>query len=457
LYGGFVWARGALNSQKRRFPAWAVVAGDTNGRWSQLMKTVGSANSKAGPFDALFCVGTFFGPGSAEALAPYLRGEATVPVPTYFITGAEDGEPPVALPEDGAVLCPNLTYLGRQGVKEVAGLDVAFLSGVHDAARLAEPRPREGYDAAYRQTDVDWLKSKTTAATDLLLTAEWAEGFHEMLAANPLPEGAPPPSAALGHVMETAAPRYHLAGRAGVYLQMKGYRNALPQGVTLFYGLGANGNAAKAKSLLALQVKLRQKLVTGEQRAEQAELHAKATDNPYTSRGAAAERAKVAAAEEASPAFIPAKEFTGRRDGYAFKVEGKGPGWWGKADTENRKLGYWKQVGGGPMGYGGLPPAADMLAADPNDGAGPLAGGAKRRAVGPAMGTASGKLFVSGISWKTSDAELSEAFERFGAMSECRVAVDRDGRRQGYAFVTYKVCRRPLSLSPPACPLWLVC
>eukprot|EP01044_Picomonas_judraskeda_P027159 COSAG03_NODE_8522_length_795_cov_1.466954_1_plen_53_part_10 len=53
-------------------------------------------------------------------------------MPTFFILGAEpEGELPVALPEEGCELCPNLTYLGRRGCREVescGGLTVAFLS-----------------------------------------------------------------------------------------------------------------------------------------------------------------------------------------------------------------------------------------------------------------------------------------------------------------------------------------
>ena len=122
-----------------------LIAGDTCGQFAKLMKAVGSANAKAGPFDACFCVGGFFGADARRELIPYLTGQAKVPVPTYFILGAEpEGELPVALPEEGCELCPNLTYLGRRGCREVegcGGLTVAFLSGVHSAAEFSKPRP----------------------------------------------------------------------------------------------------------------------------------------------------------------------------------------------------------------------------------------------------------------------------------------------------------------------------
>ncbi|MFW7377294.1 MAG: RNA recognition motif domain-containing protein [Oligoflexus sp.] len=48
------------------------------------------------------------------------------------------------------------------------------------------------------------------------------------------------------------------------------------------------------------------------------------------------------------------------------------------------------------------------------------------------------KLFVGGLSWGTDEGRLSEAFEKFGAISEVRVITDREtGRSRGFGFVTF--------------------
>jgi cold-inducible RNA-binding protein len=53
-------------------------------------------------------------------------------------------------------------------------------------------------------------------------------------------------------------------------------------------------------------------------------------------------------------------------------------------------------------------------------------------------GAMSKKLFVGGLSWGTTDLELREAFERFGAVAEAKVILDRDtGRSRGFGFVTF--------------------
>ena len=49
------------------------------------------------------------------------------------------------------------------------------------------------------------------------------------------------------------------------------------------------------------------------------------------------------------------------------------------------------------------------------------------------------KLFVGSLSWNTTDDGLRQAFERFGAVTEAKVILDRDtGRSRGFGFVTFE-------------------
>jgi cold-inducible RNA-binding protein len=46
------------------------------------------------------------------------------------------------------------------------------------------------------------------------------------------------------------------------------------------------------------------------------------------------------------------------------------------------------------------------------------------------------KLFVAGLPYDLDDAELEEIFEKFGTVSSCRVAMDREtGKSKGFGFV----------------------
>ena len=111
-----------------------LVSGDVNGKFDQLFERVAAVNAKAGPFACLFCVGDFFnttskhGADGAKALR-YVQGLETIPIPTYFIV-SKDSE--FALPEEGGEVCHNLHFLGKGGMCNIEGLNVAFVSGCHD-------------------------------------------------------------------------------------------------------------------------------------------------------------------------------------------------------------------------------------------------------------------------------------------------------------------------------------
>ena len=48
------------------------------------------------------------------------------------------------------------------------------------------------------------------------------------------------------------------------------------------------------------------------------------------------------------------------------------------------------------------------------------------------------KLFVGGLSWGTTDADLREAFASVGEITEAKVITERDtGRSRGFGFVTF--------------------
>jgi lariat debranching enzyme len=125
-------------------------------------------------------------------LLPYLTGEKKAPLPTYFIGGWGLGAQQAleALP---AARDSNIHYLGRAGVREVAGLNVAFLDGTYSAAAYhsADPEDEGGPGVRYyRKGDVALLNHALNHAVgdmDILLTNEWPAGI-----ADGLPDGAKP-------------------------------------------------------------------------------------------------------------------------------------------------------------------------------------------------------------------------------------------------------------------------
>ena len=263
-----------------------LIAGDVNGKLGALYKRVASVNaSAAGPFDALFCVGPFFSPvgGSLhgttqetaagvngdvgvadghEEIRAYVEGRATAPIPTYFVEGLPTGREFCRDP-DGAV-APNITFLGKPGVHLLHGLKVAVLPGRYNAIAYRDASKVAASAAAaegeYRNEDVQAVKAAHfadgCATIDLLLTAEWPTGVCAFArdAAASAPAVAAAAEAGSPVVAELARdlqPRYHAAGRGGVFFAREPYRNPKHH-VTRFVGLGATGNKEKQKWLHAL-------------------------------------------------------------------------------------------------------------------------------------------------------------------------------------------------------------
>jgi len=52
---------------------------------AHLTPTGWQVNKAAGPFQALFCVGSFCGPDGPGELAEYVSGQACAPVATYLL------------------------------------------------------------------------------------------------------------------------------------------------------------------------------------------------------------------------------------------------------------------------------------------------------------------------------------------------------------------------------------
>ena len=137
----------------------SLVCGDVCGAFASLMAKVAKVHASHGPFSLLLCTGQFFSsaPHDNLELQPYLSGLKPLPVPTHFIAGAEEHSALIDHLPDGGELCPGLHYLGRAGVKKVAGLTVAYLSGVWDAERyfdVNEEQRRATYEPHYIEDDV---------------------------------------------------------------------------------------------------------------------------------------------------------------------------------------------------------------------------------------------------------------------------------------------------------------
>ena len=90
-----------------------LVSGDVEGNLTALFKRVEAVNAKAGPFEMLLCVGSFFGPGNL-GWGDYKSGRCKVPLPVYIL-GPTSQEQLLPYPDlAGCEICENVIHLGRQ-------------------------------------------------------------------------------------------------------------------------------------------------------------------------------------------------------------------------------------------------------------------------------------------------------------------------------------------------------
>lgn len=249
-----------------------LVLGDVRGQFKKLFSRIAKVHKAHGPFDAVFCVGTFFADALAEQplqeLEPYLQGKKTVPVPTYFILGQESSSLELVdkLPNGGPI-CTNLEFLGTAGAQTLApgNLRVAFLSGVFDPVLFDKPQDdaqlqQAGYTSAYTSADVSTvIEAAGREPVDLLLTAEWGRGYHHLLGDDQLPADINAPKSAgslpVARLAAQVSARYHMAGGQNAFFVLPPYLTRAG-GACRFYGLAILANPKKRKDMFALSLNM---------------------------------------------------------------------------------------------------------------------------------------------------------------------------------------------------------
>mmetsp|Transcript_112665 Transcript_112665/g.318305 ORF Transcript_112665/g.318305 Transcript_112665/m.318305 type:complete len:659 (-) Transcript_112665:313-2289(-) len=242
-----------------------LFVGDAEGRLSKLFDQVTNQQKRVGNFDVLFAVGSFLpGSGAPEAAAQFAKfamGKEKAPVATYFVESTSAALLQTA--PDGKQLCENVQFLGGYGIREIQGLQVAYLSGHYDvdvygggAQNVASP---DFIGSAYTPRAVEALIrlacEPDRPAVDVLLTADWPRRLEEKLEEAEKPkdpdgktinwaEKSAPPIAELCAALE---PRYHVFGTNDVFYQRPPFQTAKRGHVCRCIALGKVGSKGKER------------------------------------------------------------------------------------------------------------------------------------------------------------------------------------------------------------------
>ncbi|XP_033102373.1 CWF19-like protein 1 [Anneissia japonica] len=249
-----------------------LVSGDVEGNFDQLFKRVEKVNKKAGPFEALFCVGSFFS-SSEKSKTEWLKYEnkqAKAPLPTYVL-GANKPEVTGMFSKscNGYEMAENITYLGRKGVMNMmSGLQVAYLSGIEQESS----GPSEAH--SFAEQDINELamplvSNSSFKGVDILITSQWPRNVEKHAVKPEGPGSDKSGSRKLAALTLSLQPRYHFAGLEDVYYERAPYRNHQvlkdkQRHVTRFISLASVANIAKKKYLYAFNIVPMSKLTHAE-------------------------------------------------------------------------------------------------------------------------------------------------------------------------------------------------
>jgi lariat debranching enzyme len=155
--------------------------------------------------------------------AEYAEGTRRMKRPLYFIGGNNEDFEALHDHPEGFELSPNVHYLGRAGLRQLKGLRVGYLSGIHAPRFFEQPLKRPtSLDTAkqagyFRAPEVE--RVSTLRDVDLFLVHEWPRGIVQRARDEGLPSTRPLPSYWIGNpltrrLVDTIRPRWVLCGHS---------------------------------------------------------------------------------------------------------------------------------------------------------------------------------------------------------------------------------------------------
>lgn len=104
-----------------------LLSGDIQGNLDFLLEKI-EILLKSSQFELIFSVGQIL--SINYDLTPFCSGQRKIPIPIYFLEAGELGYSLMDLFPEGKEICPNLYFLGRSGVRNINGLNVAWINGI---------------------------------------------------------------------------------------------------------------------------------------------------------------------------------------------------------------------------------------------------------------------------------------------------------------------------------------
>ncbi|TSC31910.1 metallophosphoesterase [Corallococcus sp. Z5C101001] len=215
-----VAALGDIHGRFHRVEAWLDALEQARGRRVDLVLAVGDVEAFRRADDHRRKAAKRSMPAE---FAEYADGLRRVKRPLYFIGGNNEDFEALHDLQDGGDLAPDVHYLGRAGLRELDGLRVAYLSGIHAPRFIDQPlrRPtsldtskQAGY---FRASEVERVSAARDV--DLLLVHEWPRGIVQKARDEPPSPPRPLPSPWIGNpvtrkLVDAVQPKWVLCGHS---------------------------------------------------------------------------------------------------------------------------------------------------------------------------------------------------------------------------------------------------
>ncbi len=171
-----------------------VALGDLHGSFARAAEAMHEASEILGGLDLALCVGDAEANRNAKDAAGVatgrghrrwvgefpmvLRGEVLLPAPLYFIGG--DHEPWATLDAQGpGEIGGSVHFMGRAGVREISGMNIAFISGIRGAASEGDMFSRHGRDERACWVRAEMIALERAIAKrdriDIMMTHDWPD------------------------------------------------------------------------------------------------------------------------------------------------------------------------------------------------------------------------------------------------------------------------------------------
>lgn len=243
----------------------SIITGSVKGQFPAVFEKLSKLHNKKSFSLAIILGDLFADPADTSAqdeenVKLLVKGEISIPLPTYFTLGNHPLPPQVIdkLEETENEVCPNLYFLNKRSTTKTSeGLHIVTLGGTLDPADTTG-LSKERFLPFHTEEDAYALCGAKTA--DILITSHWPLSIRSGSRVNSLDRVTLPEEQCVADLCSALKPRYHFTTSDEIFYEREPFFHLTDQSqtettfITRFISLAAFDNPPKQKSLYAFSI-----------------------------------------------------------------------------------------------------------------------------------------------------------------------------------------------------------